>query len=155
MSTPTTTRLLLDPSGTPIPQIWDPVLSAWVAFSTLNTFQIGLAAGNASGYHFGVQAMNGPGWFKGVAGYYKGSVPAWIMIFNTIGATGSNVVPLYATPLQPVVAGQGDQPWFISPGAPIYMSAGIWIAISTTGGEFTPSTSTDMAGTVEFYAVGT
>lgn len=154
MALPTTTNLLLDPTGAPIPQLWDPILGNWYAFSTVSRFKIGNAVGNASGYHFGVNAMSGAGWFKGAAGTYKGSVPVWIMVFNTTSGPGA-IVPEYVTPVPQAISGQGDMPWFISPGAPSYMSAGIWIAISTTGGLFTSTTSTDFSGTVEYYAVGT
>jgi hypothetical protein len=154
MATPTSTALLVDPNGNPIPQVWDPILSAWYAFATINTFAIGGAAGNALGYHFGAQALGAAGWFKGGLGAYKGAVAAWIMVFNSTTAPGNGTVPLYSTPVGPATGGV-DQPWSLSPATPRYVSSGIWVAISTTGGQFTATANTDMTGTVEFYAVGT
>src|ERR1700756_832721 len=99
MATPTGSNLLLDPTGIPIPQLWDPVLSAWYAFATLDSFKIGGASGNVSGYHFGCVAMGGAGWFRGAAGSYKStSGPAGIMVFNSTTEPGA-VAPEYFTPV--------------------------------------------------------
>ena len=91
------------------------------------------------------------GTFFGAFGCYKGTVPAWIMVFDAASAPAANAVPLAMSSVPPGNGVTGpDVNWSMSPGKPYTCSVGIYVALSSTGAVFTALGNNDLTGTVEF-----
>lgn len=106
---------------------------------------------NLGAYTTGGLVKSGAGGtFFGAYGQYNGSANAWIMVFDANGAPSTGTKPLASTAVGPITPSGPDVNWFIAPGKPYTFTTGLYIALSTTGGTFTSSGSSNLTGTVEF-----
>jgi len=155
MPSPAASNVLTDASTIPIPQFFDNTgggtgFVALYGDPTLHEFFVRQAPipspSVSNGYVAGFQAKASGGTYFGCYGQYKSTVAeAWIMLFDINGVPAVSAQPtLGATAVGPKTSGQGDVNWFIAPNKPYIFTNGLYIALSLTGGVFTPSGAADM-----------
>lgn len=154
MPTPGGSPTAKDSGGIPSPQFWDNVASAYeYLFGSSRTGElfssgVHIVPANSGGYVAGQAVKTSAGVFFGVYGQYKGASNVWIMVFDSNGAPSNGATPLASTALTSVAI--TDINWFIATGRPYKFSSGLYVGISSTGGTFTASASTDISFTTEY-----
>lgn len=159
MAGPSASTIVFDTAGNAAPQFWDDVLDEY-AYAAGSVYDSGnkvgeLFARQAPIVPYGIGAYaahatvkSSAGTFFGAYGQYKGSVNAWIMIFDASSAPTTGATPLAAIAVAPI--GAIDNNWSMQPGKPYTFSTGLYVALSSTGGTFTASSNTDLTGTIEY-----
>jgi hypothetical protein len=155
MPSPGGSATVKDSGGIPSPQFWDSVAGAYsylygdTASGTLYTSGPHIVPANSGGYKANQLVKSSAGIFFGVYGQYKGASNIWVMVFDAAGTPSNGSTPLASTAV-PISSGGLDVNWFISAGVPYKFSNGLYISISSTGGTFTQSVSTDISFTTEY-----
>jgi hypothetical protein len=104
-----------------------------------------------TGYEEKNVVKNLPGIFYGLSGTMNNiNNPRWIMVFNAISQPTTGTVPLIQVSVVQAVSGQGDTNFSYNPTHPYTMSTGIYIASSSTGGQYTPAGTADCFYMVDY-----
>lgn len=155
MPTPSGSATVKDSGAIPAPQFWDNAAAAYQYLQGTNftgelfATPAPITPAKSTGYVASQTVKTSGGIFFGANGCYKGSVAAWIMMFDAAAAPATGAVPFASVPVGPTSGGV-DNPWFYQPARPYWLTAGLVIALSTTGGTFTASANTDITITTEY-----
>lgn len=143
MPSPNSVQCVKDSSSLPVGQFWDNKAGAYAyLYGTGATQELYASPAPISGDHSGAYATSrvvktGSGIFFGFDGQYNGTTAAWVMAFDNTVVPNTGTVPIASAAVSPTGGGV-DINFGTNPNKPRNFTTGLVIAISSTGGTFSP-----------------